>query len=418
VRRGLLLAVAAAASLAGLAPAGASASSARLETGGGARFTYFGGTGERNDVRVVLHSPSSLTVSDAGGSFSPPDGCTSGVDGAVTCTASEPFRLVSVEAGDADDSVLVDTDAAPDARVELAGGEGDNQLVVSGGARATFSGGPGDDAMSAEDGTGTVTYADHARAVGVDLGAGRGGSPGEHDSLSGMSAVVGTPRSDTLVGSDGADVLSGGGGDDTLVGHGGSDTLLGSRGNDALLGEDGDDLLIGGPGADALFGGKGDDRVVSSEGGREQADTVGCGSGFDIAQTSAAPGREVGGLDLLTADCERVDAGLRGGPLSVPPRPLRAGHLALGARCGGGARGRCLVRLTASAGGRRIASGHGSPREGRRATVRAALTRAGRRFVAGGGAASVRIRAEVLYHDARGVRHVERTAVRLLLVLS
>jgi Ca2+-binding RTX toxin-like protein len=58
--------------------------------------------------------------------------------------------------------------------------------------------------------------------------------------------LYGEGGNDRLRGGDGDDVLIGGDGDDLLVGGGGRDLLIGGRGADRIVGNEGDDILIAG----------------------------------------------------------------------------------------------------------------------------------------------------------------------------
>jgi Ca2+-binding RTX toxin-like protein len=152
---------------------------------------------------------------------------------------------VAVDGGDGDD-VVEATGVAGAVR----GGAGDDRLVAHPGTGAqgrpgptpVLEGGAGADFLDGG-GAGTVSYADHATAVRVDLrrpDASQGG-PGEQDRLLGIRMVIGGPGDDTLVAGPAPASLQGGRGDDTLTaGTGGA----------SLDGQGGDDRLVGGPGDD------------------------------------------------------------------------------------------------------------------------------------------------------------------------
>lgn len=135
-----------------------------------------------------------------------------------------PLSGVSINAGDGDDTVLVQAL--------------DNLFSVP----VTINGGAGNDSL---DGGGTSS--------GLVLDGGDG-----NDTLRGGS------QADSLLGQAGQDSLSGGDGEDTLLGGAGDDVLSGDDGADELQGEDGSDTLSGGFGDDTLNGGAGIDRIAES----------------------------------------------------------------------------------------------------------------------------------------------------------
>jgi hypothetical protein len=116
-------------------------------------------------------------------------------------------RRVRADLGDGDDTAVVDHMAPAGLVVEIAGGDGDDDIkAISGQTHATFDGGPGADRLRSEDGD------------------------------------------DVLIGGDGHDELIGGGGNDVLLGQGGDDLLR----PDAGASKPGADLVDGGPGFDTV----------------------------------------------------------------------------------------------------------------------------------------------------------------------
>ncbi len=114
----------------------------------------------------------------------------------------------------------------------------------------TLAGTSGDNVIDGGLGTDTVTYANAASGVTVNLSlltpqvTGGAGT----DTIKNVENVTGSAFSDTLTGSAFANVMSGGAGDDTLSGGSGNDTLSGGDGNDLLFGGAGNDALDGGTG--------------------------------------------------------------------------------------------------------------------------------------------------------------------------
>ena len=120
----------------------------------------------------------------------------------------------------------------------------------------------------------------------------------------------GGPGADALAAGARADTLLGGDGRDRLAGAGEDDRLDGGSGDDALAGEDGADTLDAGLGRDLLDGGAGDDLLRGRDG---QADDLRCGAGADRVEADT--------LDVVAADCERVERA----PIAPPPEPGAAG---------------------------------------------------------------------------------------------
>lgn len=119
-------------------------------------------------------------------------------------------KLIYGEAGDGDDTILIDAAVLSPA---LLGGGDDNDTLAAGSGGSLMSGGLGNDILT-------------------------GGS-----------------ATDTLFGDEGMDVLRGG---DS------QDFLFGGTEDDDLYGEDGEDELTGGLGNDDIFGGSGTDTLIES----------------------------------------------------------------------------------------------------------------------------------------------------------
>ena len=133
----------------------------------------------------------------------------------------------------------------------------------------------------------TVSYANSAEAVDVDLvdGTGKYGDAAG-DTFENIKNLIGSDHHDVLAGNEESNALTGGGGGDILRGHVGDDELYGGAdydrlyggvGNDVLYGETGDDILYGGVGNDELYGGAGYDILYGNDGN----DTLHGGAGVD-----------------------------------------------------------------------------------------------------------------------------------------
>jgi serralysin len=118
----------------------------------------------------------------------------------------------------------------------LKGTSGDN-VIIGGAGDDTLFGRGGSNRLDGGDGIDTVSYADAATGVQVNLGSlynGTGYTGTGSDTLISIENVVGSAFADTLTGDAGANALSGGGGNDRLTGGLGHDTLTGGAGNDVF----------------------------------------------------------------------------------------------------------------------------------------------------------------------------------------
>ena len=138
---------------------------------------------------------------------------------------------------------------------ELIGGDGDDILI----------GGAGEDILTGGIGNDTVSFANAAIGVNVELAPSNSPDPiapmdSDKDIYSSIENVTGSAFNDSLTGDGGANILRGGGGNDTLNGTFGNDTLYGEDGNDFLV-AGGGGLTADTQGADTLDGGAGFDTV-------------------------------------------------------------------------------------------------------------------------------------------------------------
>jgi Ca2+-binding RTX toxin-like protein len=187
----------------------------------------------------------------------------------------------------------------------LDGGDGNDTLIAL----------DGDDTAAGGNGVDTLSYAQNAAGVRIDLGVTTPqvtGSAGT-DTISSIENLVGGTGSDTLIGSSAANTLTGAAGNDTLSGGAGVDTVnyagtgsavtvdltvsapqstgagldrisgvenvVGGTGADRLGGNGLANRLTGGTGADKLFGAGAADRLVGGN-GRDRCDG---GPGRDTA---------------------------------------------------------------------------------------------------------------------------------------
>lgn len=199
-------------------------------------------------------------------------------------------EFVLLFGGMADNRFDASAFALPGARLKLAGGGGNdeligsplNDLLIGNGGNDTLIGSGGDDVL--------LGGRHHDRLAGGD----------------GNDALFGMAGRDTVLGGAGDDFLDGGDGSDGLAGAAGADTLIGGRDADTLLGNAGDDSLFGGGGADIVIGGSGGDLVKGNAGD----DVLAGGSGHDddaLGDRLAGETSEIDELFLLTPEPDWID---------------------------------------------------------------------------------------------------------------
>jgi Ca2+-binding RTX toxin-like protein len=360
----------------GAAPAHAATADVIVTPGGGYRdptpdvtARYQAGGGEANRL-TVSGDAGAVEFHDDGAAIVAGSGCGAVDEHTVRCTFSPSYGNdhVSVALGPGDDELLP---ARPQAWLEVDGGPGDDRLaggdylsggagddVLTGGAgNDNFDGGagtdrltggdgndfldgdgdeqPGSDVIDGGGGTDTVSYSQRAVGVSVDLAAGRGGGPGETDSITAVENVNG---------GDGPDVIRGNAGPNELTGHGSSDTdsganrIYGLGGDDQISGWTGDDLLSGGDGNDYLEGYGGDDRYDGAA-GDDTVDVggelitegsparVACGAGTDsvglpTSETTIARDCETANTDWFAVSIAPLYAASPALALQVPATPI------------------------------------------------------------------------------------------------
>jgi Ca2+-binding RTX toxin-like protein len=212
----------------------------------------------------------------------------------VLCGAVDKAFPVNVSLADLDD--VANTNSFTSA-LTMDAGSGDDD-VLAGGLEATANGGSGNDTMIlAADGLVTGDGGSGRDKIHGGLGAAAAiltGGGGRDLLVPGGAAIndaKGGLGSDTLVSFTGNQVtLSGGSGYDTLVAPSG-------RGGITLDGGADGDLIQSHVGSVVVDAGSGSDFVEVRGGTDTAADTVACGTGFDVAWVDAAD---------TVADCEFV----------------------------------------------------------------------------------------------------------------
>ena len=293
-----------------LAPGAASAATAQ---GAGGTLTYTAASGELNYVSIGDEGAGAVSITDSGTSVMTPSGtCQTygtgqyGTPLSVKCTG---ITRVVLRLGDANDGISTSTVELP---VE-AYGEAGNDKLIDGYANDILDGGDGDDEIDM-----SGTYGAHIGSMdGADVIRGGAGVDSVVYSRTDSSAVNlskngaaddGAPNEGDNVGAD-VEVLHGGMGDDVLTGSDSADGLNGGAGNDTINGLGGDDVLEGLGGRDVIDGGAGRDNfsgsaeadtILARDG---EVDTIACGSDADHAVVDAS--------DILAGNlldgCESVD---------------------------------------------------------------------------------------------------------------
>ncbi len=276
---------------------GATAGGGALDGGGGNDIFILGGAGN-----TVIGGAGSDTVSYAGAGAGVAIDLASGTGG-----SGDSYSGVENAIG----SAYADTiTGAAVSGARLDGGAGDDIIIIINGTNTTVVGGSGSD---------TVSYANAAAGVAINLMTGAGGSG---DSYSGIENVIGSAYNDTITGGTATGtVLDGGAGNDTIVVRRNNTTVIGGSGTDTVsyanaaagvtidlvagTSSNGDSLsgiegAIGSAYADTitgstvsggtLDGGNGDDLIAVNAGGT----TVIGGGGKDmVSYASAAAGVSV-----------------------------------------------------------------------------------------------------------------------------
>jgi hypothetical protein len=279
MKRLLLLAASAAATLGLAAPA--SASIVSFDAGG---LQFRAAPGEANRVEMRTGVTPAYPFFDRGATLLAGPGCTGSEP--VVCAEGE-FATPIVNLGDRGDVAFVDSFFSSP---RVFGESGDDDIWSGGSTQASAFGGSGDDTLRLNtDGAG----------VGV-------GGPG--DDRIGSNGT----QQDDLRGESGNDLLASQARNGRLSGGAGRDELVALQ-RSALSGDAGADVLVA-PNGGTLSAGSGIDVVkghgtIDAGGGTDlvdatdeaegmEPDTVACGGGLDLVWASAG--------DVVAADCELV----------------------------------------------------------------------------------------------------------------
>jgi len=155
-------------------------------------------------------------------------------------------------------SVMVGADVQPKVNVERLEGSTGNDTITGTPQPNVLFGGQGDDSIDGRGGGdvidggpgfNTVTYANNAGPVTVDLSAGSGGTA-PLDALTNIRGVITGSGNDSVTGTSADERFTLGAGDDVLNAGAGNDVADGGAGSDTLRGGEGSDNLDGGFGTD------------------------------------------------------------------------------------------------------------------------------------------------------------------------
>ncbi len=254
--------------------------------------------GEVNNISVH-RSPRGVVIDDRGAALT--GACRPASSGGRFCRGQ--FDGVEVELGDGSDRIDF-----RDLGGSVAGGPGDDEIVVAGPPHV-LTGGPGADLLDARLAPGSaISYAGHSAGVTVSVnGLADDGAAGEGDNVLGsLGSIEGGSGDDTLTAGPDSTGLTGGAGDDTLVGSPEGESLLGQEGDDDIQAGDGTDFLEGGPGADRLGGGPGVDEAGYADHDEALRLSIGDGPGDGAA----------GEGDDILGDVENLTGG-RGSDLLI-----------------------------------------------------------------------------------------------------
>jgi Ca2+-binding RTX toxin-like protein len=308
---------------------------------------------EGNQITVSYDATADLyEIGDASSTLTPSGTCVMVDANNATCPGAG-INTVSVDTGDRDDAIALDSATIPSTITQSLNAASGNDTVRGANVPGTLSGGPGNDAVSGRgtlnggsgndvltgspladnlrgssgrdmlDGgfgaddlsggsnTDTLVYPGRANGVNVTVGSGNANDGGPEDQSGSrrdtvhgdIEFVFGTELGDALVGDRSSETLIGLGGDDFMVGNSGRDTLLGFDGNELLIGGSNSDLLRGGSGADRQFGKSGNDRLA----GGPDDDFLRGGTGHDVMKGKT-------GIDRINARDGRRDVKINCGP--------------------------------------------------------------------------------------------------------
>ena len=304
---------------------------------------------------------------------------------------------LDINGGDAND--VIDGGDGPD---NIAGGLGDDQIAADNNPAQTqdvVNGDGGNDTMTWNPGDGDDV---NEGGEGIDTTVVNGGT-GDEDFRVKPSATPGRVQFDRIdpapfnvdIGTTENLVVNGGGGNDEIKGTSGLAGLIASTFN----GDDGKDDIKGTDGADALSGGKGRDLMRSID---RAADTVECGSGFDLALVDRRD---------TVRGCEIVLGGALKVKVTGKSATVSGGAAALTLRCVATQRCNGLVKLRV--GGKTIASSKFAMGKKKTKSLRLKLNKRGLNLLAKASSKGLKVQLRVDAKDSNGNGWRTDSALRL-----
>jgi len=252
--------------------------------------------GGKGDDNIIITTPNYVVVETKGGNDT------------INIKLLEDDSTASVDAGDGDDVVVVDTGSAK-GRSLVVGGLGEDIIETGNGSDlvygANYNPSGEDYLVLQENGRPWRRSLDNFYSVARTFESEptskirahlnsryyEDTDGGEITTNGGDDYIYGTNGTDYLRGGAGKDLIYGEGARDRLWGGSGSDYLYGGDGNDDIYGESGNDTMNGNDGNDLMKGGTGDDIIKGNAGndtlvGNEDDDAIDGGTGTDECRGS------------------------------------------------------------------------------------------------------------------------------------
>jgi len=223
---------------------------------------------------------------------------------------------IHIFGGNGNDWIWIDNSIAVKAVIDGGGGNdrihggGGDDTILGGRGNDRINGSLGDDMLNGSAGIDTVSYANAASGVTINLLLSTPQNTGGAgiDTFVSIENVTGSAYDDGIIGSAQANVISGGTGNDTIDAGSSNDMVDGGYGNDLLKGAAGDDVITGGVGSDTIYGGAGADTLS----GGTQADRFAYAALSDSTVAASDRITDFAAGDILDVSAIDANAGLAG----------------------------------------------------------------------------------------------------------